>query len=113
MNQINPTLRMESAALALGILSLVLCSCFYLSIPFGALAIILATLGRGADITFTNKQRIAIILGIAGIVVTILFYAYAVYTALVTYGGIDGVLKAYSEMSGISYSDLLDLLQAQ
>lgn len=41
--------RMEIAAMTLGIISIVSCTCLYLAIPCGALAIILASLSRGGQ----------------------------------------------------------------
>lgn len=47
--------RMEIAAMTLGIISIVSCTCLYLAIPCGALAIILASLSRGGQMRYGAK----------------------------------------------------------
>ena len=49
--------RMEIAAMTLGIISIVSCTCLYLAIPCGALAIILASLSRGGQMSTAPKRR--------------------------------------------------------
>ena len=78
--------RMEIAAMTLGIISIVSCTCLYLAIPCGALAIIL---------------------GILGIVLTAVIYISAFAFTLHEYGSLEGILKAYSDMTGIDYNQLL------
>lgn len=62
--------RMEIAAMTLGIISIVSCTCLYLAIPCGALAIILASLSRGGQMRYGAKAQVGLILGIIGIVLT-------------------------------------------
>lgn len=93
--------RMEIAAMTLGIISIVSCTCLYLAIPCGALAIILASLSRGA------KAQVGLILGILGIVLTAVIYISAFAFTLHEYGSLEGILKAYSDMTGIDYNQLL------
>ncbi len=49
--------RMEIAAMTLGIISIVSCTCLYLAIPCGALAIILASLSRGGQMRYGAKAQ--------------------------------------------------------
>ncbi len=100
----------ETAALILGIISLVGCTCFYLSIPLGALAIIFASLSRGGNTKFGDLARIGLILGLLGIVISIGFTAVAVAKAYMTYGGWEGILREYAKYTGYSYDELLQLL---
>ena len=61
--------RMEIAAMTLGIISIVSCTCLYLAIPCGALAIILASLSRGGQMRYGAKAQVGLILGILSYVV--------------------------------------------
>ncbi|MBE5890168.1 MAG: hypothetical protein E7282_04265 [Lachnospiraceae bacterium] len=101
----------ETAALTLGIISLVGCTCFYLSIPLGALAIIFASLSRGGNTKFSDVARIGLLLGIIGIAVSIGFTTFAVIKAYMTYGGWEGILKEYAQYTGYSYEELLRMLK--
>ena len=102
--------RMAITSLALGMIALLSCTCLYLSIPCGALAIIFATLSRGGEMRYTGKAQIGLILGTSALVLTTIIYIAAFAFALAEYGSIDGILKAYSDMSGIDYNDLIQQL---
>lgn len=99
--------RMEIAAMTLGIISIVSCTCLYLAISCGALAIILASLSRGGQMRYGAKAQVGLILGIIGIVLTAVIYISAFAFTLHEYGSIEGILKAYSDMTGIDYNQLL------
>ncbi len=98
--------KMETVAMVLGIVSLGTCSCLYASIVCGALAIILALLSRGGENTMGTRAKIGLGLGIAGLVLTILFYALAFAVAIETYGSIEGILRAYCDMYGLDFEEL-------
>ena len=51
-----------------------------------------------------------LIFGAAAIILTIIVYAASFGLALAQYGSIDGILKAYSDMVGIDYNDLIQQL---
>ena len=103
---------METAAMVLGASSLIMCNCLYVAIPFGALAILFALLSRGGRMSMTAKARNGLILGIAGIVVTIIFYAYAFYIAIQDAGSFENLLREACEMYGYDFETLFgDLLQ--
>lgn len=97
---------METSALVLGVFSIVSCSCCYLSLPFGALAIVLALLSRGGQMKMGNKAKLSIVLGIAGLIITIAFYTISFYLALEMYGGWEGLLREACEMQGLDYDTL-------
>lgn len=98
--------KMETAAMVLGIISLSTCSCLYASLVCGALAIILALLSRGGENTMGTHAKIGLALGIAGLVLTILFYAFAFAVAIETYGSLEGILRAYCDMYGFDFEEL-------
>lgn len=103
MNQ--NSVKMETAAMVLGIISLATCSCLYISIVCGALAIILALLSRGGQNTFSTHAKIGLWLGIAGLILTVVLYATAFIVAFQTYGDLEGILKAYCDMYGLDYEE--------
>lgn len=102
--------RMEIASLTLGIIAVASCLCLYLSIPCGALAIILANLSRGGRMQYGNKAQVGLILGIIGLAFTILIYGCSFAIALHEYGSIEGILRAYSQMNGMDYEELIQQL---
>ena len=63
--------RMEAASLILGSIALLSCTCLYLAVPCGALAVIFATLSRGGMMSYTSKAQIGMILGIMALVAAI------------------------------------------
>lgn len=87
--------KMESAALILGIISVVSCLIMYISIPCGALAIIFALLSRGGNYKMSDKSIAGLWIGFAGIFITIIIYAFSLFVLLQMYGSIDGILDAY------------------
>lgn len=103
MNQ--SSIKMETAAMVLGIVSLATCTCLYVSIVCGALAIILALLSRGGQDCLSTHAKIGLGLGIAGLALTILLYATAFWVAFSTYGDLEGILRAYCDMYGLDYEE--------
>ena len=97
---------METAALVLGVLSVVTCSCIYGAYIFGGIAIVLALLSRGGKMKLGSKAKIAIILAIAGIVITTAFYAVCFYIAIQEYGSLEELLRASCEMAGYDFDTL-------
>lgn len=106
----NHSERMAIASMTLGMIALISCTCLYLSIPCGALAIIMATLSRGGQMRYSGKAQIGLILGASAIILTVIVYGASFALALAQYGSIDGILKAYSDMVGIDYNDLIQQL---
>lgn len=103
----NHSEKMAITSMTLGMIALLSCTCLYLSIPCGALAIIFATLSRGGQMRYSGKAQMGLIFGIAAIVLTVIVYGASFALALAQYGSIDGILKAYSDMSGLDYNDLI------
>ena len=61
-----------SAALVMGILSLVLCCCCYISIPLGGLGILFAILSRTSRRPMHGPSRTGLILSVIGLCLTFL-----------------------------------------
>ncbi|MCM1283128.1 MAG: hypothetical protein NC180_02065 [Muribaculaceae bacterium] len=101
---------MELTSLILGVAAVTGCACLYLALPCGALAVILALLSRGGSMELGQKAQVGLILGIFALVLTIVLYGVSFGVALYQYGSMENILKAYSEMSGMDYDELLQQL---
>ena len=97
---------MEAIAMFLGSSSLILCSCLYLSIPMGAMAVLFALLSRGGGTTLSSKAKTALCLGIAGIIVTAAFYSISIYVAIQEAGSLEELLRETCEMYGYDFETL-------
>lgn len=99
----NRSQKMSTAALILGIISIATCTCIYLSIPCGGMAVLLALLSRGGEMTLDTNAKLGILLGVLGIGVTIAMTAGAFAMVLNEYGSLENYLRAYCEQIGIDY----------
>lgn len=82
---------MELAALILAIIGLVTCCCIYVAVPCGALSIIFAFLSQGSNPPgqpYSKNAKLAIILGIVTIIVSILLLI-AIFAFTFISGAID------------------------
>ncbi len=102
--------RMEATAMTLGLIAILSCTCLYVSIPCGALAIIFASLSRGGGMTYGARAQLGLILGIVAVSVTIFLYGVSFAIALLEYGSVEGILKASSDMAGMDYNELMQQL---
>ena len=93
---------MEIAALTFGILSIATCTCFYLAIPCGALAVILALLSRGGDMICGAKAYTGLGLGLGGLCLTVVLYALSLFVMIAAYGGFSNFT---TEMRQYDFSD--------
>lgn len=103
---------MEVAALALAIIAIASCTCLYVSIICGALSMILALLSKGGATSMSQRAFITFFIGLAAILITILVYTVSIVVMLNEYGSFEGILKAYSDMSGIDYKELIEQMNA-
>lgn len=95
---------MAIAAMVLGIIGTATGCCVYTGIGCGALAIILALLSRGGEMTLSPKAKAGLWLGIAGIVLGIFIYViYFIFTILQF-----GSFENYMNESMKLYNDLLE-----
>ena len=94
---------METAAFILGIISIASGCCIYSALLCGALAVILALLSRGGERTLSRRALIAMLLGIAGLTITITLYVLTYFAAIEIYGSIENLLRAYCDMYGLDY----------
>lgn len=71
---------MSTASMVLGIISLVSSCCLYISIPAGAVGIILALLSKGADTNMGSRAKTGLITSILGLVITITLIIVAFFS---------------------------------
>ena len=89
---------MAIASMVIGIAGMVMSCCIYPAIIFGSLALLLAILSRGGEMTFSNYSKAGIILGILAIVCGILFLTISLITIYVEFGGFEGYMQYIEEM---------------
>ena len=63
--------------------------------------------------SYTSKAQIGMILGIIALIATIVLYSSVLWYAIHQYGSIDGFLKAYSDMQGMDYNELMKQFMAK
>lgn len=90
---------MATAALVLGVLSITLCSVFYVSLPCGAIAIICAILSRD-NRPMVGKSKAGIICGSIGMVITLVFTVSAFRYVLTTEDGREYLQYYYRMYTG-------------
>ena len=84
------------AALICSILSIVSVCCLYGAFIFGGLAIIFALLSRGARKKATGAARTALLLGTAGVLISVVITIGSFITVSRQYGGFDKFLERYT-----------------
>ena len=58
----------------------------------------------------SNRAQAGVIMGILGLVFTVVVYAASFAIAISAYGSIEGILQAYCEMYGIDYTEFYNSL---
>lgn len=89
---------MAIASMALAIAGLVMGCCIYPAIIFGSLAVILALLSRGGEMTTNGYAKAGLIMGGIAIAFGILFFIYGLVTLFVQFGGIEGYMDYVEEL---------------
>lgn len=101
---------MTTAATILGVISVTTCTCLYVSVACGGLAILLALLSKGGELTMSKSARLALYLGVAGLVITAITYAVTLYAIIGEYGSLEEYLRIYLQDYGMSLDDLGQLM---
>jgi len=96
---------MEVAALVLSIIAIASCSCIYVSIICGSLAMIFALLSKGGATSMSSMAMTSFWIAFAAVVITLIIGSFA--AMLHEYGSIEGILKEYQNLTGIDYNELL------
>ena len=87
---------MAVAALICSILSIVSVCCLYGAFVFGGLAIIFALLSRGARKKAAGPARTALLLGTAGVLISVVVTVGSFISVSRQYGGFDKFLERYT-----------------
>lgn len=113
---------MATAAMILGIISLVTSCCFYLAIPLGVIGVILAVLSQGSDRTLPPRAKSGLWLAVAGAALSLFLTVASVVSTFSRYG-VDGFIdmlrqyeQFYEGQSGQdgeinNYNDMKDWLE--
>ena len=100
----------ELFSFAFAIASLISCTIIYTAYIFGGLAILFALLSRGAQMKFSPRAKISLLLGISGIVLATILFTVSFLFLLHEYGSLEGILRAGSEMMGIDFEEEFGIL---
>ena len=103
----------EMAAWACGIGAIFSCLSIYGPFVLGSLAILFALLSRGGQMTMSKKARQGLLLGTAGMILTIVIFVAAWQFALKEYGSIEGIVRAFCDMYGYDFEELYGELFSQ
>jgi hypothetical protein len=98
---------MTTAAMVLGVISLVTCTCLYVSVICGGLAIMFALLSKGGELTMSRNAKIALGFGIAGLAATAVLYTISFTAIIRDYGSLEAYLRAYLQDCGMSLEDIM------
>lgn len=90
---------LATASVVMGILSVATFCCIYSSIVAGALAIIFSLLSKGGETTLDSKGKIGLILGIIGLVTTIVLYIFIFASMLQYYGSFENMLNYSNQIT--------------
>ncbi len=101
---------MATAALIFGILSIFLCTIFYVSIPCGAVAVICAILSRDNH-PLAGRGKTGMICGIIGLAVSLVMTVYAFYYVLTTETGRSYLQYYYQYYTGDTDFNVNDALE--
>ena len=83
------------------------CSCIYVSIICGSLAMIFALLSKGGATSMSSMAMTSFWIAFAAVVITLIIYIGSFAAMLHEYGSIEGILKEYQNLTGIDYNELL------
>ena len=89
--------KMESVSFLLAILSITSCTCLYISLPCGALAIIFGLLSKGGANSMSSRACLSVGLGTAGLVLSIIIITIAMVSMYLHYGSMDAMYNAINQ----------------
>lgn len=97
---------METAAMTLGMISVITICMVYPALICGALAIMFALLSRGGEMTVSPRAKTGLILGSVSLGIVALMFVYTIVTAYVVYGGLENMLRETYQSMGLDYESL-------
>ena len=100
----------EFVAFGLAIASILSCTVIYTAYLFGGLSILFALLSRGAQMNFSHKSKLSLVMGIGGIVLSTILFAVTLWILLKEYGSFEGILREGSNMLGIDFEEEFGIL---
>ena len=103
---------MARAALICGILSIVSCMVFYISIPLGAIAILLGLLSKGGANSVSSKAFGGMVCGISGIILTVFLYLISFTILMRSYGGFTRFYEQLETLEDADMDEIYDDIQS-
>ncbi len=97
---------LEVASLAFGIAAIVCCTCLYLSLIFGAFAILFGVLSRGGENRMGDRAIIGTSMGSLGLGLTAIIYIFCFLMLIRAYGGLTDLILYMRDMSDVSTQEL-------
>ncbi len=108
-----PAESMAGSALVLSVVAIVCVCCVYPGLVCGALAVILALLSRGKNKRPLPQGRLAIVIGIIAICLSVAVIIADFVYVISTYGSIDAFMESYiktiNELTDGAYGDLYQM----
>ncbi len=92
------SLPMTTAAVVLSVVAVSTICCVYTSFLCGVLGIVFALLSKGGETTMSPNARMALMVSVTAIVLSVLLLAGSFLTLIIQYGSIEEFWKAYMEM---------------
>ena len=89
---------MITVAVILSAIAVAASCCVYASLTCGALAIILALLSRGQQKKLSSQGRLAVIISVVAIIVSILVTVSMFVSVVHQYGSLENFIKEYSAL---------------
>ena len=100
------TNKMAIVAMIFGVISIASCWLFYISIPMGAMAAIFASLSRNWRHDYSKQARTGMILGLIGIVASVIITSIFFTILLRTFGSIEGILREYCRIMELDFETI-------
>jgi uncharacterized membrane protein YqhA len=90
---------LATASIVMGTIAIATSCCIYSAIVASALSIIFALLSKGGEMTLDGKGKAGLILGIVGLVLTIIIAVVLIAWTIHYYGSFDKLLDYYNKLS--------------
>lgn len=98
---------MEIAALVLAIISVVSCTCIYVSVICASLSMMFALLSKGGATSMSSRSVASFIISLCAMILTIVMFVSSYIILYSEHGSMKNIINSYSEYTGFDYDDLM------
>ena len=88
---------MMTASIIFSTIAISMVCCIYISFVCGALGILFALLSKGGEMTMASASKVALVMSVSAMVLTVLLTGAAFWITIQQYGSFDSFYKAYQE----------------